>query len=131
MAGQTITLHLPDELYNRLKQDAEQRNRTLEEELLHVLAYALPQDTQTLPADTAAELEALEVLNDAAVWRAARSHLSPRDSQRLEALHRKQQSGSLSMAESDEIASLTRHYDHTLVLRARAASILADRGHDV
>jgi Arc-like DNA binding domain len=42
MAVQAVTLHLPSPLYERLKERAEQTHRSVEAELLEVVAAAVP-----------------------------------------------------------------------------------------
>lgn len=129
--AQTITLHLPEDLYHRLKQSAEQRQRSIEEEVLDVVASAVPQADVDLPNNLAGELAQLSVLGDDALWRAARSHLSAKIAQRLESLHLRRQSQGLTEAEGAELAGLVRQYERALLVRAQAAAILARRGHDV
>ena len=86
MFTETLTLHLPDRLYARLQQRAQQSNRTLEAELLEVLSTAVPAD-ESLPHPLAEEVSRLDDLDDAALWQAARSRLSAEKSAQLELLH--------------------------------------------
>jgi hypothetical protein len=74
MAVQAVTLHLPSPLYERLKQWAEQTHRNVEAELLEVVAAAVPV-ADDLPVDLAQVISPLALLDDEALWRAARSHL--------------------------------------------------------
>jgi plasmid stability protein len=52
MTTQTVTLRLPEPLYRRLEARASQTHRTVEDELLDVLAAAVPV-ADDLPADLA------------------------------------------------------------------------------
>jgi hypothetical protein len=131
VAGQTITLHLPDDLYNRVKQYAEQRQRSIEEELLEVVASAVPQDDARLPDDLADELAQLGTLDDAALWRVARSRFPRNAAARLESLHLQRQRNGLNAEEEVERERLLRQYERAMLLRAQATAILAERGHDV
>ncbi len=74
MTIQPITLNLPGHLYNRLKRRAEQAHRTVEAELLEVVASAVPV--------------------------------------------------------ADELP-LVRQYERVMLVRAHAAALLKQRGHDV
>lgn len=130
MATQSITLHLPDELYQRIKDSAQQTHRTVEEELLGVIAAAVPADTP-LPNDLAAAIGDLAVLPDDALWRAARAKFSARDSSRLESLHLKRQRGELSEHETREAGTLVARYERLMLVRAQATALLQERGYDM
>ena len=130
MSTQTLTLRLPDRLYARLQQRAQQSNRTLEAELLEVLSTAVPAD-ESLPHSLAEEVARLDDMDDAALWQAARSRLSAKASAQLEALHIKRQRESLSETEARKLAELVSQYERSMLIRARAAAILKLRGHDL
>ena len=130
MTTQTITLQLPELLYRRLKARANQAHRTVEDELLDVLAMAVPV-ADDLPADLAEAISPLTLLDDEALWRAARSQLSPATAQQLEELHLKHQREGLTEAESQTLAALVRQYERAMLVRAQAAALLKQRGHDV
>lgn len=130
MAVQTITLDLPDILYQGLKRRAEQTHRTVEIEMLEVVAAAVPA-TEELSTDLSDAVSQLTVLDDAELWRAARSHLVPEAAAEMERLHHKRQSEGLIEAEAEALASLVGQYERTMLVRARAAALLRERGHDV
>ena len=130
MAAQPMTLHLPDDLYQQLKRQADQTQRTVEERLLEVLAAALPQPAE-LPADLAALAAQLAVLDDATLWQAARSRLDSDVAARIEGLHFKRQNEELDAKETQELAGLMHQYERAMLVRAQAAALLAQRGHDV
>jgi plasmid stability protein len=130
MTLQTITLTVPDILYSSLKKRAEQANRTVEAELLDVLATAVPV-AEELPADLEAALSPLALLDDESLWRAARSRLAPEAAADLESLHLKRQREGLTAAETETLAGLVRQYERAMLVRAQAAALLKQRGHDV
>lgn len=105
MAIQPVTLNLPRALYNRLKHRAEQANRTLEAELLEVVATAVPVADE-LPTDLAEAISPLALLDDEALWRAARNHLPAEVAAQLEELHLKRQREGLTEAETQTLAGL-------------------------
>jgi hypothetical protein len=117
-------------LYVQVKQRAEQSHRSIEDELLEMLAAAIPAGDR-LPADLADAIAPLVLLDDAALWRAARHHLPASAATRLEALHLKRQSEGLSDADSATLAGLLRQYERTMLVQAQAAALLKQRGHDV
>jgi len=129
MAGQAITLHVPDDLYQRVKQEADRTHRSVEEELLEVVAGAVP-DPSALPDDLATAVDQLTFLKDAALVRAAHSHLSRRAARRLESLHFKRQRDGLDAGEPQELERLVRQYERTVLIRAHAALLLKQRGYD-
>ncbi|MEK9163946.1 MAG: hypothetical protein AAB342_01175 [Chloroflexota bacterium] len=130
MAVQSITLNLPSALYNRLKRRAEQTRRTVEAELLEVVATAVP-IADELPPDLAEAISPLALLDDEALWRAARSHLPAEAASQMEELHLKRQREGLSEAEQQTLARLVRQYERAMLVRAQAAALLKQRGHDV
>jgi plasmid stability protein len=130
MTCQTLTLQVPDVLYTRLKERARQANRSVEAELLDVLATAVP-PTEELPGDLAEAVAPLALLDDAALWQAARSRLPDQSASRLEDLHLKRQREGLTDAEGRELAALVVQYERTVLVRARAAALLRERGHDI
>jgi plasmid stability protein len=130
MTGQTLTLNVPDPLYTRLKQRAQQANRTVEAELLDVLATAVPVGDE-LPADLAEAISPLALLDDAALWRVAQSRLASETAAQLENLHLKRQREGLTEAEAQTLSALVRQYERAMLVRAQAAVLLKQRGHDV
>lgn len=130
MVVHSVTLDLPNTLYSRIEQRAARTQRSVEEELLDVLASALPA-SEDLPADLAAALAPLALLDDAALWRAAESHLAADAAARLEALHLKRQDEGLNDTEATEAARLVRQYERAMLIRAHATALLKQRGQDI
>jgi hypothetical protein len=129
MSSQNVTLNIPEALYRHLKHQAEQARRSVEEETLEVLAAAVPSGRE-LSGDLAEIREALHVLDDSSLWQAARSRLAAEVSAELEALHHKRQRDG-STATEERLAELMRQYERHLLVRAQAAALLKERGHDV
>ena len=74
MATQSLTVHLPDRLYSRLEERASDSNRTVEAELIEVLATAIPAEFE-MPPELATELALLDQLDDASLWKLPREKL--------------------------------------------------------
>lgn len=125
-----VTLTLPAVLYERLQRRANQARHTVEDELLEVVATALPTE-DALPPDLSEALSPLPLLDDTALWRAARSHLAAEFAAELEQLHIKRQREGLTEGETHTLARLVRQYERAMLVRAQAAAILKKRGHDV
>jgi hypothetical protein len=95
-----------------------------------MVAAAVPSDDDLSPELTEA-LSSLSLLDDETLWQTARAHLSPELSEELEGLHFKQQREGLTTSEAERAAVLLRHYERSMLLRAQAAALLKQRGHDV
>ena len=59
------------------------------------------------------------------------SRLPSEVSRELETLHHKQQRKGLTDAEAQTLAALIRQYERLMLVRAQAAVLLKQRGHDV
>ena len=130
MTVHAITLQLPTPLYQRYQERAEETHRSVEAELLDVVASAAP-EPERLPQDLADAVSELETLDEDALWRAARSSFSPEASARLEALHFKRQDEGLTETEQEIASQLVREYERAMLVRAHAAKLLKERGHDI
>lgn len=130
MPAQAVVLRMPDELYHRIEQRAALAHRSVEEELLDVIAIAveIPGD---LPSDLAEALAPMPLLDDQALWRAARSHLEAETAAELERLNMKRQRDGIVEAEEQRRRLLLRQYERAMLVRAQAAALLKARGYDV
>jgi plasmid stability protein len=131
MASQAVTVNLPSSLYERLARRASRARRSVEAELVEAVMTSLPEEPDELPVDLAEAIDALHLLDDEALWRAARTALAPERAARLEELHIKRQGEGLSASEAETTSALMKEYSRTLLVRARAAELLKQRGHDV
>ncbi|MGE0543123.1 MAG: hypothetical protein AB7R89_23425 [Dehalococcoidia bacterium] len=131
MAGRSVTVKLPDDLYERLQRRAVEAQRSIEVELVQLLTEVVPEDDDRLPPALEQELARMEAMDDAALWRAARPRFSARQSRRLESLHFKLQDEGLTEAERQEEQSLVRAYEHAMLIRAQALALLKGRGQDI
>ena len=130
MTSHAVTLHLPETLYKRFQQRAEMSHRSLETEILDTVASAASVEDE-LPPDLIEALEALERLDDKELWRLAEETMSQRASEELEALNFKERDEGLSPEEDATRAKLIHEYERVMLIRAKAAKLLKDRGHDV
>jgi plasmid stability protein len=127
---QSVTVRLPEPLYRQLQRRAQQTRRTVEDELVELVTSAVPLDEE-LPPDLAEAIASMGVLDDAELWRAARSRLAAEDAERFEELNAKRQREGLTSDEDRESAALVRRYERAMLVRAQAAALLKERGHDV
>jgi hypothetical protein len=130
MSFQTVTVNLPETLYEQVKQHARQTQRSIEDELVAMVMAALP-TVDDLPADLAHEIKQLAFLTEDELWQAARTTLTANDSKRMQELIEKRQHEGLSPDENLEIEQLAYRYDQTMLVRAQAAALLKERGQDI
>jgi hypothetical protein len=130
MVTQTVVLELPEQLYRHVEGRAARAHRTIEDELLAAMALAFP-EAATLPDDLAEAIASLALLDDEDLFRAARSHLATEAATELEELLLKRQREGLTAPEEATLSSLTRQYERAMLIRAQAAVLLKERGHDV
>lgn len=126
MSSQTVTLDVPDKIFSRIRDRARQANRTVEAELIGVLANAVT-PTDELPPELAAAMAAVDTLDEAGLRRAAESRLTPEQGEELESLHFKQRREGLTPAEDQTRQILMREYERAMLVRARAAALLHQR----
>jgi plasmid stability protein len=127
---QDITISLPNLLYQKLKARAEQTQRSVEAEALDALVAAVPA-VDELSADLEASLAQLALLDDEALWRAARTTFAADAARQLEDLHLKRQREGLTEREAQAAAALLQQYERAMLVRAQAVALLKQRGHDV
>ena len=90
----------------------------------------MPKDDD-LPADFAETISRLKLLDDESLWSVARYHLPAEAAIRMEGLHLKRQREELTDAEAQTLDGLVRQYERTMLIRAQAAAMLKERGHDI
>src|SRR5262245_6780782 len=130
MPALTLTISLPEPLYERLRSRAERAGRSLEAEVAEVLAATVA-ESELLEPELEEELASMALLDDESLWRAAGNRLAADAVERLETLHLKAQDEGLSDAETQEAAALTRRYERGMLVRAEALYLLKQRGHHV
>jgi len=129
MPGKSITLDLPEDLYERVRQVAEQSQRPLERVLVESirLLFALP-PTST---DVATTLAAMPGYSDAQLWAVVYQRLAWPQSQRLHELSTKNKLEKLTEDEQSECEHLLTLNDRAMLLRSEALLLLKNRGHDI
>ena len=131
MNAQAVTLHFPPLLYDRLKRHADETRRSVEDEILDVVARGVSSLEEDISPDLAAAVSALQGLDDTALWRAAQERFPEDASERFQALNLKQQREGLTEPELEEVVELRRGCERVVLLRAEAAWLLKERGQDV
>lgn len=128
MALQTVTLQIPEYIYEHARQVAETTAKPIETVLVEQLAEAtLP----PLPEDEEAELNALNLLSDDTLWTIAREQMPATRQERMQVLMDGNSKGMLSEAEYQELTHLVEQGQKLMLRKGKAAAILTDRGHKV
>ena len=126
--AQTVTLELPQTIYQPVSRMAEATNRPVEDILVRALQASLP-SLDGLPPELVDELVELEHLDDEALWQVMVSKVLETQQRELSHLLDKNQAGTLTEQERQELDHLQREADRVMLRKARAAVLLRFRGH--
>jgi hypothetical protein len=126
----TRTITIPEGFFARLQNVARHTHRSVEDILVTSIDVALPLEP-ALPEELASELAAMMLFKDEQLWAATESSLSAAQQRRLQQLTDVADERALTAAEEAELQELLDHYDRAILRRARAMTILAQRGYDV
>ena len=130
MSVAIVRLELDEALYRAARRAADATGRSIEEVLRASIAHALP-PLADVPDGEAMELAKLALLDDGALWRAARSELEAAQQEELEELLSRQGAGSLAESDALRLQKLLDAYGQLTVLKAHAYLLLAKRGYRV
>jgi len=129
MPGKSITLDLPDDLYERVQQMAALSQRPVERVVLESLRLLFVPPPSSV--DLASTLAALSGYADAQLWAVVYQRLAWPQSQRLHELSAKQKFERLTEDEQHELADLLGANDRAMLLRSEALGLLKNRGYDI
>ena len=124
---QTITLTLPDNVFQPVQRAAQATQQSVEALLLTALQAALTA-LEGLPSDIVQHLVVLESLDDQALWRVMLETVPHAQQRRLHDLLARQQAGRLTVSEQTNLATLQQQADLVMLRKARAAVLLRFRG---
>jgi hypothetical protein len=128
MSVASVTLQIPDSLYQRLVNTAQAMGCSLEEIMIHALTVGSPPDCADVPEDFQAELARLDRLDNDTLWQIARNDRSSTDMEHYNHLLEKNQEGELNPAEVLELDQLRYTADLFMLAKAQAAVLLRWRG---
>jgi hypothetical protein len=127
---QTITLELPETVYQSAQRLAQASHESLESVLQAGIAHALlPLDD--VPPEEAHELAQLALLDDATLWQQARLTMSSEQEHTLQELLDRQSEGELTAKQRTQLEHLMRVYGQLTVRKAHAYLLLARRGYRI
>jgi hypothetical protein len=131
MSQYSVTLPIPDYIYDHARRIAEGTSQSIEAVLLQQLQDAFTAPVPDLAPEEQRELEALSLLSDDALWTIARERM-PEDRQaRLHALMDANSQGKLTDRQQAELEALVIQGQRLSVRKAQAAAVLTGRGYRV
>ncbi|CUS05757.1 conserved protein of unknown function [Candidatus Promineifilum breve] len=125
---QSVTVQLPDQIYQRMRRLAHARNHSVEDVVARVLENALEEEVKSSEIDL---LTQLAYLDDDDLWQAARTRVADDKAQRMQELVWKLQAEGLTPTDEEDADVLQRHAQQVMLIRAEAAALLAERGFEV
>jgi hypothetical protein len=128
MTEQTVAIHIPAPLYQRLERLATLTNHSLEQVVVQTLAAGVPPLPDDVPEAMRASLTALESLDDAALWQVAREMMSPEQQEQFFQLREQQQAGTIPDDGRATLAQLHQDADRLMLRKAYAYVLLKWRG---
>jgi len=131
MSNATVTLDLPDALYQRLKRTAQATKQPLEEVMLHALNLGSPPAWDDVPPEFQLDIAGLDRMDDEALWKIAKSRKTAAEFARYEELLDRNAEGLLTPEERAELQRLRHEHDLFMLRKAHAAALLRWRGHPV
>ena len=131
MTSQSITITLPEPLYERLQLTAKAAALSVEQALTESLALCLPALEPDLPFNRQLTLAQLSVSNDLHLWQAAHATMPAQRQARLAELADWLKHRALTPSEQNHLDELMDEAHHLMLCKAEARRLLAQRGHIV
>lgn len=129
MSNATVTLDIPDALYQRLRGTALATKQPLEHLLLRAPSLGSPPAWDDAPPEFQIDLAALDKLDDDALWLIARSRRTVAELARNDELLARNAAGLLTGPERAELERQRHDLDLFVLRKAHAAALLRWRGH--
>jgi hypothetical protein len=129
MVIETVTLKLPENLYQRLASHAKATRRPLEDVILHALVVGSPPIWEDVPAEYQAILAEMDRLDDETLWEIVTGRKTSTEMTRYDKLLEKNEKDSISAEERLELVRLRSEADRFTLRKAHAAALLRWRGH--
>jgi hypothetical protein len=129
LSMQAITLHLPENVYQRLQLMAQATHMPLEEVVSQAIQGNLPPLVDDLPDDWRNDLAELPSFSDQALWLVTKESLPEAQWQRHQQLLEGNQVDGLTEAEQEELTRLRIITDRFVFRRSYALALLKWRGY--
>jgi len=129
MSEQTITVTLPNTIYDRINMTAKSASLTSEEVIKQFVILLLPSFESDIPPSQCLSLSKLSLMNDIQLWKVANSRMVNSSQIRLEQLADLQKHRSLTNNEQLELDSLLEEAQQIMLCKAESKRLLSQRGH--
>jgi hypothetical protein len=126
----TYTLPIPDDVYQRARQIAEETSQPIDRvmiDYLRTLSAPLP----VLPPDEEAELDAMKHLSDDTLWTIAREQMAAALQEQMQSLMDGNSRGTLTTEERNTLENLVERGQRLMLRKSEAAALLTQRGYRV
>ena len=131
MISQSLTLQLPDHIYQRLQRVAQTTRQPMEVVAYQSLQGNLPPLIEDVPDEWRGDLIEFEQLDDEALWKIAQEQLLKTQWERHQELLQRNQDGVLTDDERGELTRLRTAADRFVFRKSYALALLKWRGHAI
>lgn len=128
---QSITIELPDHVYQRLEEAAQASQAPLGTMVLRSIQAGLPPDLTHVPQRFHPDLRQMNTMSDSLLQQLLKTELSSQQVTRYKTLLDKNQTAILTESEQESLVNLREEADLLMFRRAYAAALLKWRGHNV
>ena len=132
MADHPLTLHVPEDLYERLRQLAEASAQPVEAVAIQQLEATLQNaELANLPRDEQQELAAFNLLSDDTLQNILREQMPHSAQVQMQGLMDKNNFGTITPEEYTELSALVERGNRLMLRKAWAADVLMKRGYPI
>lgn len=131
MNEETLTITLPNTIYDRVKITAQATALTSEEVIKQSISLLLPAFESNISTSSRLKLSKFSLLSDVELWKKANSIMGSANQSRLEELAQLQKEKPLNEDEQTELDNLMAKAQRIMLSKAEARRVLAQRGHVV
>jgi len=131
MQAETVTLQIPEAIYQRLANTARGMQRPVEEVIIHALKVGIPPGYEDIPQEFQTDIAGLDRLDDESLWQIARSKKTEAEMEKYNNLLEANSSRELTDREQLELRKMRREADLFMLKKAQAAALLHWRGYKV
>ena len=130
MNAQKVVITLPDKIYEWVKKKSQLTQRTVADEVAAVIISSVPEQ-EVIPLDIDQELSTLDLFSDNELIDAAQLTAPESKTDRIQELLEKQQLEGLTEVEKQETELLSHFFNRIMLVRAKAAVLLKERGYNL
>jgi hypothetical protein len=132
MTTHTITLALPEPIYQHLQSQAQITTRPLNDVIFQILSQSLPPEVEEdLPLNYRIELESMAHLSDEVLWQIAQSTMNQDKVALYDILLARHKAGQLTPIGQKWLTQLRQDAEQLMLRKAHAYAILKNRGHQL